>query len=247
MWFATGIMNTKKFFSGGLKILVFFLFALVAVLSTKAQQFCLTFEQPREKNQSKTDGGGDGGGKGVCTFVSTGQTDFARSGNQSLRLMIWDEGTRDAVSWATFAQVYPCTPGRKIHAGAWLYFSSAIFPLLDERATVQLRVEYFTDAEATQINPQHVRVSSPFSPTVGFIPDTWHLVETFDRAPDNTRAMKLSIMLCSEVNNGCRQAVWADDVFVEFSGPKPRNDLLPDKYHGLACLPSCSVACLPAP
>ena len=247
MRFTTGSMRTKKFFPGGLKIPVFFLLALVAGLSTKAQQYCLTFEQPREKSQAKTEGGGHGGGKGVCAFVSTGQTDFARSGSQALRLMIWDEGNCSAVSWATFAQVYPCTPGRKIHAGAWLYFSSAIFPLLDERATVQLRVEYFTDAEATQINPQHVRVSSPFSPTVGFVPDSWHLVETFDRAPENTRAMKLTIMLCSEVNNGCRQAVWADDVFVEFSGPKPRNDLWPDKYRGLACRPSWSLACLQTP
>ena len=240
-------MKTTKFLTGGPRIPFLFIFVLVVAFSTKAQQFCLSFERPIEKGQAKTEGGGHGGGKGVCSFVSTGQTDFARSGNQALRLMIWDEGNRDAVSWATFAQVYPCTPGRKIHAGAWLYFSSAIFPLLDDRATVHLRVEYFTDPEATQINPQHVRVSSPFNPAVGFLPDSWHLVETFDRAPENTKAMKVSIMLCSEMNNGCRQAVWADDVFVEFSGPKPRNDLLPDKHRGLACRPSWSLACLQTP
>jgi hypothetical protein len=204
-----------------------------AALPCRAQLYCFSFEPPMKESWEGPGGGGAFGGDGSGEFVCAAEGGFARTGERALCLQIWDNGDANAVSWAGITQLQPCKGGTKLHVGAWFFFSSKFNPLLNDKATAQIRVEYFTDPQASRVNPLHVSLSRPFTASGEFAPDKWHLVELNDRAPVSSRSMKVSIILSSPPTDGQHQAVWIDDIFVEFSGGKPRLDLLPQELENV--------------
>jgi hypothetical protein len=178
-------------------------------------------------------GGGVSGGNGTGRLITTGQTDFVRSGTGALRLMVYDDGQSNAMAWSGISRTMACQPGQRIRAGVWLYYSSTVFPLLPDGATFQVRLEYFSDEDAHEINPHRVRISQPFGVIEGHPSDAWTLVETCDRVPAGSRAVKMSLVLSNDKPAGCRQAVWADDAYLDASGPRLRNQLPRNKLPGM--------------
>ena len=85
----------------------------------------------------------------------------------------------------------------------------------------QLRLEYFQDEYAEQIIPTHVTLSTPFTSSIGHAPDTWHLIQVYDRVPNEAQTVKFSILLLSQKPNNEPKVVWVDDAFLEFQGPRP--------------------------
>ncbi len=216
-------------------VLALALIAGAVGLYVRAQQTLINFERMPPAGWEKPQAGGMRGGAGAAALVTTGASDFARSGARAVRLDVWNLGTDPtAVAWAAVSQVYPCRAGRKVRIGAWLYFSSSIHPLADSAVTAQLRIEYYTDAAARNLYPMHIYLGPPFNPAAGYGPDTWHLVEGTDRAPPGAVAMRVSLVLAAQ-HITARQTVWADDVFVEIQSARPGSSLaLPGR--ALACV-----------
>ena len=82
----------------------------------------------------------------------------------------------------------------------------------------QLRLEYYHDDFAEQLIPTHVTLSTPFTSSVGYAADTWHLVQVYDRIPPQARSIKFTILLLSQRPDSERKVVWVDDAFMEFQG-----------------------------
>lgn len=164
------------------------------------------------------------GGQGYGSYVDDGGHDYARTGNRSLRLTVSDDGNPLAVGWAGISQTQRCKPGSKVKAGAWVYCDSKQFPPTEGRAMAQLRLEYFEDDYAEHLIPTHISLSTPFTSSSGYAPDTWHLVQVYDRVPRQAKTVKFSVLLLSQKPNGERKTVWVDDAFLEFQGPKSRRD-----------------------
>lgn len=160
------------------------------------------------------------GGHGSGSFVDGGSDDFVRSGDRSLRLTVSDDGNPNAVAWAGISQTQKCMPGSKVRAGAWIYSSPDHHPPTEGRAMAQLRLEYFEDDYAEYVIPTHISLSTPFTSTAGYEPDTWHLIQLYDRVPDMARTVKFSILLLSQQPNHQPKMVWVDDAFLEFQGPR---------------------------
>jgi hypothetical protein len=136
-----------------------------------------------------------------------------------VKLTVGDDGNPNAMAWAGVMQTLPCEAGRKVRVGAWLYYSSALLPLRNT-SQAQLKIEYFEDKAAKQLLPGHIFLSTPFNPAT-YKPDTWHLIEAFDRAPQNASSMKFSIVVTSQKATRRRQAIWLDDMFVEIQASRP--------------------------
>jgi hypothetical protein len=168
-------------------------------------------------------GGGALGGEGTGQLVEAGPGNFVHSGRQSLRLTVWDDGNPSAAAWAGISQSHSCQPGQKLRAGAWIYCSSSDSPPLEGLALAQLRLEYFRDDFSQEEIPTHITLSTPFSSSAGYAPDTWHLLQVYDRAPPQAGLVKMSIMLLSQVPDGRPKVVWVDDAFVEFQSPRPQH------------------------
>ena len=156
------------------------------------------------------------GGEGSGSFVDSGEHDFVRTGNHALRLTVRDNGNPEAVAWAGVSQTKLCEPRSRVRAGAWIYCSGDHSPPTEGRAIAQLRLEYFRDETAEQIIPTHVTLSTPFTSSTGHAPDTWHLVQVYDRVPSQARALKFSILLLSQRPDNKGKVVWIDDAFLEF-------------------------------
>jgi hypothetical protein len=195
--------------------------ALIAsvVLFSRAQIVQSSFEEPLSPTWKGPEGGGACGGFGDGCVVSIGKEDFVRSGKRAVKLTVGDDGNPNAMAWAGVMQTLPCAAGRKVRVGAWLYYSSALLPLLNT-SQAQLKIEYFEDKEARQLLPTHIFLSTPFNPAT-YKPDAWHLIEAFDRAPQSASSMKFSIVITSQKATAKRQAIWLDDMFVEVQASRP--------------------------
>lgn len=167
------------------------------------------------------------GGEGSGSYVDRGENDFVRNGTHALRLTVRDNGNQNAVGWTGISQTQDCTPGAKVRAGAWVYCSAERSPPTEGRAMAQLRLEYYRDDYAQEIIPTHVTLSTPFTSSAGHAPDTWHLLQMYDRVPRQAKTLKFSIVLLSQKPNAAHKVVWVDDAFLEFHGPRsdgPRSD-----------------------
>jgi len=185
-----------------------------------------------EKDSSMTwdgpAGGGVFGGQGSGSIVLSGDTDFVHSGLRSIRLRIWDDGNSDAVAWAGIMHTLPCERRRRVRVGAWLYFSSTIYPL-DTSASAHLRVEYFEDLEGNTLIPGRVHLSPPLDIST-YKADTWHQLEATDRIPPQARSLRVSVVLTAHRLEGKTEAVWLDDLYVDlYPGVFPRGQRHPDK------------------
>ena len=214
-------VSAQSNFKTGRTVVSSVLAALLAsiVLFSRAQIVQSSFEEPLSPTWKGPEGGGACGGFGEGSVVSIGKEDFVRSGKHAVKLTVGDDGTPNAMAWAGVMQTLPCGSGRKVRVGAWLYYSSALLPLLNT-SQAQLKIEYFEDAEAKQLLPGHIFLSTPFNPAT-YKPDTWHLIEAFDRAPQNASSMKFSIVVTSPKATCRRQAVWLDDMFVDIQASRP--------------------------
>lgn len=194
--------------------------ALIAsvVLFSRAQIVQSSFEEPLSPTWKGPEGGGACGGFGEGSVVSIGKEDFVRSGRHAVKLLVGDDGNPNAMAWAGVMQTLPCAAGKKVRVGAWLYYSSALMPLL-HTSQAQLKIEYFEDKEARQLLPGHIFLSTPFNPAT-YKPDNWHLIEAFDRAPQNACSLKFSIVVTSQKATAHKQAIWLDDMFVEILASK---------------------------
>lgn len=189
------------------------------VLFSRAQIVQSSFEEPLSPTWKGPEGGGACGGFGEGCVVSIGKEDFVRSGKHAVKLTVGDDGDPNAMAWSGVMRTLPCTAGKKVRVGAWLYYSSALLTLQDT-SQAQLKIEYFEDKEAKHLLPGHIFLSTPFNPTT-HKPDAWHLIEAFDRIPQNASSMKFSIVVTSQKAACRRQAVWLDDMFVEIQAMKP--------------------------
>jgi hypothetical protein len=183
------------------------------VIFSRAQLVESSFEEPLSPTWRGPEGGGSAGGQGSGSIVRLGESDFVRSGQRSIRLVVWDDGTPEAMAWAGVMQVLPCRPCRKVRVGAWLYFSDSVLPA-SPTTVAQLKIEYFEDAQATRLVPTHLFLSPPFCAAT-YKPNTWHLIEAMDRAPAHAASLKFSIVVTGQGLNGRQQAIWLDDMFVE--------------------------------
>ena len=188
------------------------------VLFSRAQIVQSSFEEPLNPLWTGPEGGGACGGFGNGCVVSIGKKDFIRSGKRSVKLTVGSDGDPNAMAWAGMMRTLPCTGGKKVRVGAWLYYSSTLLPLQNTSQT-QLKIEYFEDTDAKQLLPDHVFLSPPFN-SESYESDTWHLIEAFDRAPKNAASMKFSIVITAQKVTCQQQAVWLDDMFVEVQTPK---------------------------
>ncbi|MFH0953406.1 MAG: hypothetical protein V1873_03655 [Verrucomicrobiota bacterium] len=189
------------------------------VLFSRAQLVQSSFEEPLSPTWHGPEGGGAEGGNGDGLVVTLDADDFVRTGEHSIRLRVWDDGSPSALSWAGMMQILPCRAGRKVRVGAWLYCSSSVLPMRGE-SCAQLKIEYFEDDRAQRLIPTHLFLSPPFNPRT-YKPDAWHLIEACDRAPQYARSLKFSVVITAQKLNGEKQAVWLDDMFVEMQPPKP--------------------------
>ena len=217
------MVSADSNFKTGRTVVSSVLAALLAsvVLFSRAQIVQSSFEEPLSPTWQGPEGGGACGGFGEGSVISIGKEDFVRSGKHAVKLTVGDDGTPNAMAWAGVMQTLPCAAGKKVRVGAWLYYSSAILPLSDS-SQAQLKIEYFEDKEAKQLLPGHIFLSTPFNPST-YKPDTWHMIEAFDRAPRNACSMKFSIVVTSQKATCVRQAIWLDDMFVEIQSPKSTN------------------------
>jgi len=157
--------------------------------------------------------GGSGGGR----IVLKGEADgFVRSGDRAVRLSVSDDGNPSAVAWSGISQLQSCFPGDKVRAGVWVYYDEELSPPSEGLALAQLRLEYFQDDLGEQIIPTHISLSTPFSSSSGYAPNTWHLVQVYDRVPSLAQSVKFSILLLSQIPNHQEKTVWVDDAFLEF-------------------------------
>ena len=220
-----GMVQGRLFRVGTGRICSFFLAISLAslVILTRAQLVQSGFEELKNPAWYGPEGGGTSGGQGEGKLVCIGTNDFAHKGEHSIRLMIWDNGSPDAVSWADVTQILPCSGSRKVHVGAWLYFSSSVFPV-KTNALTQLKIEYFEDKQARQLIPTHIFLSPPFDPAMQK-PDSWQYVEAFDRAPQNASSMKFSVVMTGQRLKGQREAMWLDDMFAEVCPRAPGQGL----------------------
>jgi hypothetical protein len=214
-------VSTNSNFKPGRTLVSSVLAALLAsvVLFSRAQIVQSSFEEPLSPTWTGPEGGGSCGGFGEGSVVSIGKEDFVRSGKHAVKLTVGDDGSPNAMAWAGVMQTLPCSPGKKVRVGAWLYYSSAQLTL-HNTAQAQLKIEYFEDKEAKQLLPCHIFLSTPFNPAT-YKPDAWHLIEAFDRAPQNACSMKFSIVITSQEATCRRQAIWLDDMFVDIQAPRP--------------------------
>lgn len=189
------------------------------VLFSRAQVVQSSFEEPLSPTWKGPEGGGACGGFGEGCVVSIGKEDFVRSGKHAVKLTVGDDGNPNAMAWAGVMRTLSCAAGKKVHVGAWLYYSSALLTL-HNTSQAQLKIEYFEDKEAKQLLPGHIFLSTPFNPAI-YKPDTWHLIEACDRVPPNASSMKFSIVVTSQQATSRRQAIWLDDMFVEIQAMKP--------------------------
>lgn len=187
--------------------------AISFVIFSRAQLVESSFEEPLSPTWRGPEGGGSAGGHGSGSIVRLGDADFVRSGQRSIRLMVWDDGSPEAVAWAGVMQVLPCRPCRKVRVGAWLYFSDSVYPA-GAGTVAQLKIEYFEDADAQRLVPTHLFLSPPFSAAT-HKPNAWHLIEATDRAPAHAASLKFSIVVTGQGLRGREQAIWLDDMFVE--------------------------------
>jgi hypothetical protein len=217
-------MSARSNFKTGRTVVSSVLAALLAsiVLLSRAQVVQSSFEEPLSPTWQGPEGGGACGGFGEGRIVSIGKEDFVRSGAHSVKLTVGDDGNPNAMAWAGVMQVLPCGAGRKVRVGAWLYYSSAMLSL-NNTSQAQLKIEYFEDKGAKQLLPGHIFLSTPFNPAT-YKPDTWHLIEAFDRAPQNASSLKFSIVITSQQATSRRQAIWLDDMFVEIQAMKPMGE-----------------------
>lgn len=162
------------------------------------------------------------GGQGSGKFVQKTDGAAVRSGEKALLLTVEDDGSPKAVAWAGSSHMERCIPGSKVKAGAWFRYSSSDSPPTEGRAVGQLRLEYFEDGEGQQLIPSHVSMSAPFTSSADNISEFWHLVELYDRVPDQAQSMKFSILLLSQQPNGQKKQVWVDDAFLEVQPPRSR-------------------------
>jgi hypothetical protein len=208
-------------FNTGPTVLSTVLAALLAsiVLFSRAQIVQSSFEEPLSPTWKGPEGGGTCGGFGEGCVVSIGKENFVRSGKHAVKLTVGDNGNPDAMAWAGVMQTLPCEAGRKVRVGAWLYYSSALLSL-HNTSQAQLKIEYFEDNDAKQLLPGHIFLSTPFN-SATYKPDTWHLIEAFDRVPQNASSMKFSIVVTSQKAASARQAIWLDDMFVDMQAPRP--------------------------
>jgi hypothetical protein len=215
------LVSTHSNIKNGRTVVSSVLAALLAsiVLFSRAQIVQSSFEEPLSPTWKGPEGGGACGGFGEGCVVSIGKENFVRSGKHSVRLTVGDDGNPSAMAWAGVMQTLPCGAGRKVRVGAWVYYSSALLPL-NNASQAQLKIEYFEDKEATRLLPCHIFLSTPFNPAT-HKPDTWHLIEAFDRAPQNASSMKFSIVVTSQKATCRRQYIWLDDMFVEIQASRP--------------------------
>ena len=217
-------MSVYSNFKPGRTVVSSVLAALLAsiVLFSRAQIVQSSFEEPLSPTWKGPEGGGACGGFGEGSIISIGKEDFVRSGKHAVKLTVGDNGNPNAMAWAGVMQTLPCAAGRKVRVGAWLYYSSASLPLLNT-SQAQLKIEYFEDKDAKQLLPGHIYLSTPFN-SATYKPDTWHLIEAFDRAPQSACSLKFSIVITSQNATSRRQAVWLDDMFVDVQAMKPAGE-----------------------
>lgn len=214
-----GIESLKTRGGGMVSSLLVALLASLVLLG-RAQLVESSFEEPLSPTWTGPEGGGTSGGHGHGAIVKAGPSHFVRTGQQSVQLVVGDNGDPNSMCWAGLMKVMPCQPSRRVRVGAWLYFSSSVLPLEGETCA-QLKIEYFDDRDALQLLPTHVFLSAPFNPRT-HRPDTWHFFEAFDRAPTHASSLKFSIVVTARRLGGREQAVWIDDMFVDVSRPSPR-------------------------
>ncbi len=167
------------------------------VFLCRAQFVQSSFEEPLSPTWKGPEGGGSSGGGGGGCIVSRSSNEFVRTGKQAVRLVIWDDGSPESVSWAGLMKIAKCSAGRKVHVGAWVFFSSDILPMDSGCASAQLKVEYFQDESAEELIPTHIYLSAPFSPD-SLEANKWHLLEAVDRAPQHARSMKFSVVVTGQ-------------------------------------------------
>ena len=190
------------------------------VLFCRAQIVQSSFEEPLSPTWQGPEGGGACGWFGEGAVIGIGKENFVHSGKHAVKLAVGDDGNPNAMAWAGVMQILPCVAGKKVRVGAWLYYSSVSMPLLNT-SQAQLKIEYFEDKDAKQLLPGHVFLSTPFN-SATYKADTWHLIEAFDRAPQNARSLKFSIVITSQNATARRQAVWLDDMFVDVQTARQR-------------------------
>lgn len=175
------------------------------------------------KGWSEPWGYGTLGGHGEGQFVEADESNFVRSGERALRLTVRDDGTANAVAWAGISYQQEVEPGSKIRAGAYLFYSAHDSPPTEGRALAQLRLEYYSDALAKEVIPTHISLSSPFTSTGDSENGAWHLLQVYDRVPEEARTLKYTIMLLSQRPNGEEKKIWVDDAFIETRPPRSRS------------------------
>ncbi len=140
-----------------------------------------------------------------------------RSGKHAFRLAIHPEKGKRVRSWAVIYQTHPVEAGQRVTAGAWFFTDIQSANASEFPVVAQARIEFFTDAEASQQVFNQAPLSAPF--TVGsHEANRWHEITARGRAPAGAHFARIAISLVGGANEAYDVAVWADDVYVEVEG-----------------------------
>lgn len=201
---------------------------VLGVALSFAQVVRIDFEQPVTTRWMGPVGGGANGGAGGGTLVTAEQNNYVHGGRHALRLEVWDDGSSsNAVAWAGVMHQMVCTPGARVYAEGWVYFSSTNAPLT-ENGSVHLQVEFFRDTRAEDLMPEYVCVSPPVNPSTHAF-DHWHRLDIRGRVPDGARSLRAGLVVTAQRLGGRKNAVWVDDLSVSL---RARSDSLAEAAHG---------------
>ena len=163
-------------------------------------------------------GGGLDGGAGTGDLVNAQSREFVHSGKQAVRLMVWDNKDPKAMAWASVSQKIPCLRDSRVTARLWLYRSSSYFPVSETGTSFQIRFEFYSDDDGQQVITTHAPQGEPHVFT-GHQPDEWKTYEFSCRVPPQAKIMRITFILMAMAPGAETQAVWLDDVHVEFQMP----------------------------
>lgn len=154
--------------------------------------------------------GGEGGGHGGARMVQ--DADKARSGRGVVWLAAEAAAHNTSHAWASVSQMASCHAGAEMAVSVWVRQTSS-----HAHADVQLRAEFFEDAEGRLPVVQRIRLLAPAD---GGATNTWRQLRAADRVPDRAQFVRISIVLLVRDPGRGSEQVWVDDIALRMT-PRP--------------------------
>ena len=134
------------------------------------------------------------------------------SGDYATQMMIQGDGTTGSVAWASVSQVIPCIPGKRMQVGYYAHPSLLLDSNLSSRLHLELRVEFFRDAQAERPIPTHATFRTPLTVSNPNPKSAWIPIVTSTRSPPAAACMKISVVFWALDPKPTPAVVWIDDL-----------------------------------